>query len=135
MANMMTQLTILYHKETAMALTLGLVAVLMVSTSTFALGAYAQAGHNNGAHQTLQGQVNKVTSSVGQEINQEVTDSVTQANVKVLGQETHAVGKVLAALSYVAGHPHGILTAAILKFKAHKDNPIQGIGILHKFTP
>jgi len=65
-----------------MAITLGLVAVLMVSASTFVLGAYAQsnggAGGQGGwlvnlignAHQILQCQVNKATSKVGQELNQ-----------------------------------------------------------------
>ncbi|HYA84268.1 MAG TPA: hypothetical protein VEH06_12580 [Candidatus Bathyarchaeia archaeon] len=53
----MRELTILYHKETAMALTLGLVAVLMVSAPTFVSGAYAQAGGHGGwlvgVHQIL----------------------------------------------------------------------------------
>jgi len=57
MANIMRELTILYHKETAMALTLGLVAVLMVSAPKFVSGAYAQAGGHGGwlvgVHQIL----------------------------------------------------------------------------------
>jgi hypothetical protein len=125
MANMMRELTILYHKKTALALTLGLVA-LMVSAS-FASGAYAQAGGHGGwlvglignAHQILQGQVNKATSNVGQAVNQ-VTDSVTQANVKVLGHE--------AQLGPVVVNGIGFGVAAIIKFKAHKENPCQICG-------
>jgi len=97
----------------------------------FASGAYAQSGGAGGhggwlvglignAHQILQGQVNKATSSVGQEVNQRLGDEVTQANVKVLGHEAQ-LGRVVTALSYLHGIGFGV--AAIAKFKAHKDNP------------
>ena len=38
---------------------------------------------------------NQVFAQIGQEVNPRVTDAVTQANVKVLGQEAE-VGKILA---------------------------------------
>jgi hypothetical protein len=113
MANMMREL---HHKETAMALTLGLVAVLTVSASTFTSGAYAQAGGQGGwlfgANQILQGQVNKATSSVG------------QANIKVSGHE--------AQLGPVVVHGIGLGIGAIEKFKQHKENPCQVCGIPFK---
>jgi hypothetical protein len=83
--NMMRQLTILYHKYTAMASTLGLVAVMMVSASTFVSGAYAQSNGGAGGHG---GWLYGHSSQLG------------QTNVKVLGQELTQgikaqVGKVL----------------------------------------
>jgi hypothetical protein len=79
----MRELTILYHKDTAMALTLGLVAVMMVST--FVSGAYAQSNGGAGGHG---GWLYGHSSQLG------------QTNVKVLGQELTQgikaqVGKVL----------------------------------------
>ena len=74
MADMMRELTILHHNQTAMALTLGLVAS-MVSASMFASGAYVISSRvtdknpNDGptrifsAYQILQ--VNKATSGLG----------------------------------------------------------------------
>jgi hypothetical protein len=84
----MRELTILHHKQTAMALTLGLVAVLMVSAS-FASGAYAQAGGHGGwlVGQIFQGQVNKAFSSIGQ---------AGDNSHSSIGQAVNQVGKVLA---------------------------------------
>jgi hypothetical protein len=72
------------HKKTSTVIGLAIATILTayISALTVSNQAFAR-GINSG------GQV------VGQEVNTRVTDAVTQANVKVLGQEAE-VGKILA---------------------------------------
>jgi hypothetical protein len=76
---MMRELTILYHKYTAVALTLGLVAV---SASTFVSGAYAQAGGHGAwlyGHSSQLGQTN--VKVLGQELTQGIKAQVGPAGL------------------------------------------------------